>query len=129
MSENTGTAPSTIAQVAINARDLPRAIEFYRDVVGLPFLFDAPGMAFFDCGGVRLMLATASEARFDHPASIIYYDVADIDSSYATMVEGGAASERAPESVHGGDGFELWMAFLRDSEGNVFSLVSQRAVA
>ena len=129
MSESDETAPSTIAQIAINAGDLQRATDFYRDVVGLPFLFDAPGMAFFDCGGVRLMLAKASDARFDHPASIIYYDVADIDSSYAAMVERGAASERAPGRVHGGDGFEMWMAFLRDSEGNVFSLVSQRATA
>ncbi len=120
------SAPAAIAQVAVNASDIDRATAFYRDVVGLPFLFAAPGMAFFDCGGVRVMLSEPSDERFDHPASILYYTVEDIDAAHERMVSAGARSERGPHKVHEGEGFELWMAFLHDSEGNVFALASQR---
>lgn len=121
------TVPNSITQIAINVRDLARATAFYRDVLRLPFLFDAPDMAFFGCGDVRLMLALPSEPRFDHPASIIYYNVEDLDEAYSHCTANGGRSERAPHKVHEGEGFELWMAFLQDSEDNVLALVCQRA--
>lgn len=122
-------SPTAISQIAINVRDLNRATAFYRDVLRLPFLFDAPDMAFFSCGDVRLMLAVPGEARFDHPASIIYYNVTDLDDAYTHCTSHGAATERAPHKVHEGEGFELWMAFVRDSEDNVLALVTQRVTA
>jgi methylmalonyl-CoA/ethylmalonyl-CoA epimerase len=120
------SAPLSITQVAVNVHDLARATDFYRDVLRLPFLFDAPGMAFFDCGGVRIMLAVAGEARFDHPASLIYYNVADLDEAFAHCVAHAARVERAPHRVHEGAGFELWMAFVHDTEGNLLALVARR---
>jgi methylmalonyl-CoA/ethylmalonyl-CoA epimerase len=119
-------APLSIAQIAVNVRDLERATAFYRDVVGLPFLFAATDMAFFDCGGVRLMLARPSEARFDHPASVLYYTVADVDKTWQACVARGAAVEREPQCVHSGEQADMWMGFLRDTEDNVLALVEQR---
>ena len=120
-------APLAIAQIALNVQDLARATQFYRDVVGLPFLFAATDMAFFDCGGVRLMLARPSEPRFDHPASVLYYAVADVDRTWRACVARGAAAEREPQCVHAGEQCDMWMGFLRDTEDNVFALVEQRA--
>jgi len=60
-----------IGQICINVQDLQRATAFYRDVLGLPLLFTVPNLAFFDCGGVRLMLGPAETPEFDHPSSIL----------------------------------------------------------
>ena len=49
-----------LGQISIIAHDLPRATAFYRDVLGLPLLFTAGVLAFFDCCGVRLFLGPAS---------------------------------------------------------------------
>ena len=128
-----GTEPSLqrIAQIALNAPDLPRAVCFYRDILGLKLLFEVPGMAFFECGGVRLLLGPASRPEFDHPASILYYAVADIRAMHATLVSRGVAFDAAPHLVAklpAGGGLparELWLAFFRDSEANVAALTSE----
>ena len=76
---------SQISQIAIIVHDLDKAIAFYRDTLGMRFLFQVPKMAFFNCGGIRLMLGIPEEPKFDHPASIIYYKVADIQGAYETL--------------------------------------------
>ncbi|MDX2192062.1 MAG: VOC family protein [Gemmatimonadales bacterium] len=118
----------TIGQVAIRVIDVERATTFYRDVLGLPFLFAFPGLAFFRAGEVRLMLTAASEPRFDHPASIVYYRVGDIEEAHVTLLERGAVFERAPAITHRAPGQELWLAFLQDGEGNVLALMEERRV-
>lgn len=118
-----------IGQVSVPVRDLDRALAFYRDVLGLRFLFQVPGMAFLDCGGVRLSLAVPTSDEFDHPASILYYRVADLDSAHAALASRGVRFETAPHRVAELDDHELWMAFLRDSEGNVLALMKERAKA
>ena len=77
---------STIGQIAMAVKDLPRAVAFYRDQLGMRFLFQVPpGLAFFDCGGIRLMIEVPPDKEFDHPGSILYFRVDDIDSSYAEL--------------------------------------------
>lgn len=115
-----------IGQIAITAHDVPRAVRFYRDVLGLELLFEMPKMAFFDAGGVRLMLSLPEEERFDHPASIIYYRVADLDAAHARIVAAGASFERPPHLVAKMPDHELWMAFCDDSEGNTLALMEER---
>ena len=73
---------ANIGQISIIVKDVERATAFYRDVLGLPLLFTVPGMAFFDCGGVRLMLGTPSSPEYDHPSSILYFRVPDIQAGY-----------------------------------------------
>ncbi|MCA9737316.1 MAG: VOC family protein [Gemmatimonadota bacterium] len=123
-------APLAIGQIAVHVEDLPRAVGFYRDVLGLPLLFEAPpSLAFFDCGGVRLMLSGASEPGFDHPASILYYRVADIVAAHAALRERGATFVDEPHVVHRTERYALWMTFLRDTEGNTLALMEERTEA
>ena len=119
-------ALNQIGQIAVNVRDLRRAVNFYRDVLGMRHLFDAgPKMSFFDCGGVRLMLGVAERAEFDHPGSILYYKVADIEAAHRELDGKGVRFEDAPHLIAKLPTHELWMAFARDTEGNLFALMSE----
>lgn len=117
----------SIGQIAINVKDLERATAFYRDILGMKFLFEVPGLAFFDAGGVRLMLGKAEDARFDHPGSILYYQVEDIGAFHSTLVDSGVTVEHEPRFVAPMPGHDLWLGFYVDSEGNHFSLMSEVA--
>lgn len=119
------TAPLGIGQIAVNVRDLPRAVRFYRDVLSLPFLFEAPKLAFFDAGGVRLMLSPPEEPKFDHAASIIYYRVAEIHAATAQLKAKGAHFVSEPHLLAKLPDHDLWMAFLEDTEGNTLALMSE----
>jgi len=114
-----------IGQIAINCHDLKRATEFYRDTLGMRMLSEFPGLAFFDCGGVRLMLAEPEKKEFDHPASIIYYRVSDIQQSARTLTDKGVALEHEPRIIAKMPDHDLWMFFVRDSEGNLIGLMSE----
>ena len=119
-----------IGQIGIRVRDLDRAVAFYRDVLGMRFLFQAPpGLAFFDCGGIRLMLGTPEKEEFDHPASIVYYDVDDIRSMHREIADRGATFLDEPHVVARLPHAELWMCFLRDPDDNVLALMSEVAPA
>ncbi len=114
-----------IGQIMVTAHDLDRAVAFYRDVLGMPFLFQVPTMAFFQCGPVRLMLGVPETAEFDHPASIIYYRVDDIAATHRALEDRGVEFHAAPALVHRADDHELWLAFFRDSESNAAALMSE----
>jgi len=116
---------SQIGQIAITVHDIDRAIAFYRDTLGMRFLFQVPKMAFFDCGGIRLMLAIPEEPRFDHPASIIYYKVADIQGAYETLSARGVTFLGKPHLVAKLPDHDLWMAFLQDVDTNVLALMRE----
>ena len=115
-----------IGQIAMNAHDVERATAFYRDVLGMRFLFAAPGgLAFFDCGGIRLMLGRAESPEFDHPGSILYFKVDDIQAAHATLAGRGVAFREAPHKVASLADHDLWLGFFRDSEGNFLALMSE----
>jgi predicted enzyme related to lactoylglutathione lyase len=120
------TGLSRIGQVSMNARDLDRAVEFYRDTLGIPFLFKpSPQLAFFDCSGVRLMLGIAEDQRFDHPGSILYFTVDDIRLTYELLASKGVSFDREPHLIARLTDREVWMAFFNDSEGNTLALMSE----
>jgi len=117
---------STIGQIAVNVHDLPRAVAFYRDTLGMRLLFEAPPkMAFFDCGGVRLMLSLPETPEYDHPASIIYYKVDDIQQAAAALQARGVEFDSAPHLIAKLPHADLWMAFLRDADRNPVGLMSE----
>ncbi len=124
-SSGTGAGLSTIGQIAINVKDVDRATRFYRDTLGLKFLFAPPGMAFFDAGGVRLMLTSAERTEFDHPASILYYKVADIGGAHSALAEKGVTVEQTPHMIAPMPDHDLWISAYRDSENNYFALMSE----
>jgi len=119
---------SAIGQIAINAHDINRAIDFYRDKLGMKFLFTAPpGLAFFDCDGIRLMLSRPAKPEFDHPSSIIYFNVDDIQLAYETLSERGVEFEEKPAFVANMGAYDLWIAAFRDSEDNLLAMMSNVA--
>ena len=114
-----------LGQIAINAHDIERATAFYRDKLGLRLLFTAGKLAFFDCGGIRLMLDVAEKPEFDHPSSILYFRVADINAAYRHMVDNAVAFEDKPHIIAKMPDHDLWMTFFRDSEQNLLALMSE----
>jgi len=119
---------STIEQIAVNAHDLERAVEFYRDKLGMKHLFTVPpNLAFFDCAGIRLMLSLPAKPEFDHSSSIIYFNVANIQAAYATLSERGVHFEEQPLFVADMGTYNLWLASFRDSENNLLALMSHVA--
>jgi len=127
------TAPSSafglsdIGQIAIVVKDLERATAYYRDALGLKFLFSAPNLAFFQAGSVRLMLTPPEQQEFDHPASILYFTVARIDEAVRALQARGVAFRDEPHIVHRTDAMELWMSHFHDCEENTFVLMETRA--
>ena len=122
---------SGVGQVAIRTPDLDKGIAFYRDVLGLPFLFQVPGMAFFQCGEVRLLLGPSEHpgGEHDHPASVLYYRVADIQAAYRALQDKGAEFLGEPHMVARLPDREVWMAFLRDGCGNTLAIMGEPPIA
>ena len=124
-----GFSLSRIGQIAMTVGDLPRAVAFYRDVLGMRFLFEAPpAMAFFDCGGIRLMLSLPEQEGADPGrqfSSILYYAVDDIHEAAQALDARGVVFEAAPHIVARLPHADLWMAFLRDPDGHLLAIMRE----
>lgn len=117
---------SQIGQIAVITKDLERATAFYKDVLGVKFLFAAgPKLAFFDCGGLRLMLGPAEKPEFDHPSSILYFRTPDIFAEHARLRAAGVRFEGPPHLIAPMPDHDLYMAFFRDSEDNFLALMAE----
>ena len=118
---------SDLGQIAITVSDVSIALPFYRDVLGLTFLFSpGPNLVFLAAGSVRLMLSTPQGAGVVGQNSILYFRVTDIGATHAAIVKRGATNERAPQMVAKLPDHELWLAFLRDPDGNLVGLMEER---
>ncbi len=118
---------STIRQIAVTVARVDDALAFYRDLLGLPFLFRAgPDLAFLDAGGIRLMLSTPQGAGAVGANSTLYFTVADIEAAQAAFVARGATQERAPQLAARMPDHELWIGFLRDPDGNLVGLLEEK---
>jgi methylmalonyl-CoA/ethylmalonyl-CoA epimerase len=126
VSDPAALPPLRIGQIAIPVRDLERAIRFYRDVLRLRFLFQAPpGLAFFDCGGVRLMLGRPEGVEAPSRAGLLYYLVPALPAAHSSLEAQGVEFLDPPHLVAKLPDHELWMAFCRDSEENLLALMSE----
>ena len=124
---NVGIGLSRIGQVSMTARDLDRAVRFYRDTLGLPFLFTAPPqLAFFDCAGVRLLLDVPQDQEFAHPGSILYFAVEGIQQVHQALVARGVTFRQDPHLIAKLPDREVWMGFFDDTEGNTLALMEER---
>ena len=119
--------PDSIGQIHISVSDLDRAVAWYRDVLGLEFLFQVPGqaMAFFNCGGVRLYLGIPENETF-RSQPILYYRVGGIEAAAGAIAARGGKFSDEPHVVHRDGLHELWMTGLRDPEGNAVILMEER---
>lgn len=120
---------SAIGQIHISVADINRAVAFYRDALGLKFLFEVPGqdMAFFDCGGVRLYLGKPPTPDY-RANSFLYYRVADIDDAYRRLQANGVLFLAPPRCIHRDDRHALWMAGFKDPDGNNAQIMEERAI-
>jgi len=118
-----------IGQIALTVHDMDRAIAFWRDTVGLKFLFQAPNVAFFDVAGVRLMLGAPESPDVKPAGTVLYFEVEDLDGAFESVRDRGAAVAKngEPHFIANLGAKELWMAFLQDPDGNLFALMSERA--
>lgn len=118
---------SRIVQIAVTVSDLEKSLTFYRDVLGMRFLFQAPNVVFFDCDGVRLMLGLGG-ANTDAAArqgTIVYFMAADIRSTYAALVQRGAPAEREPSVIARLGSVDVWLGFVRDLDDNLIGLMEE----
>ena len=125
MSQQDEFGLAAIGQVSVTVQDLDRAVAFYRDQLGMPFLFQVPNMAFFDCAGVRLMLNIPEERFKDIHTSILYYIVDDIQDAYRVLKDRDVQFVGRPHKIADLQDHELWMAFFRDSETNLLALMAE----
>ena len=116
---------SQIGQISIPVQDLEVAVEFYRDSLGMEFLFQVPNMAFFDCGGVRVLLAVPEEDDADRRSSIIYFKVEEIHTATDTLRERGVVITSDPHLIAEMPDHELWMSFFHDPDGNMLALMAE----
>ena len=117
---------AAVAQVLIPVEDLDRAIGFYRDTLGLRFLFSAPPqMSFFQAGSVRLLVGVPGPDQPRHRGSAVYFQVTDIHAVFQTLTERGAAFPASPHVIHKTLTTEIWLAEFRDPDGNHLALMSE----
>ena len=114
-----------LAQVAFSVRDLDRAVVFYRDVLGLTFLFNAPPqMAFLQCGQTRLMLSAQPGGDAEsHP--ILYYAVTDIQSAFEDLARKGASIKQQPHMIARLGSNDLWLGFTEDPDGHPVGIMAE----
>jgi methylmalonyl-CoA/ethylmalonyl-CoA epimerase len=125
-SQTTTFGLAQIGQIAVPVSDIDRAIAFYRDTLGMRFLFQAPpGLGFFDCAGVRLLLDAPAKAQAENYSSVIYYIVPDLQAAFEALSARGVRFEAKPHLIARLPDHELWMAFFRDPDGNLLALMSE----
>lgn|SRR5690606_2529823 len=118
---------SAIGQIAITVSDVGKALGFYRDILGLPFLFSpSPELAFLSAGDVRVMLSTPQGAGQVGANSVLYFKTSNITEVHAAIVAGGAKDERSPQLAAKMPDHELWLSFIRDPDGNLLGLMEEK---
>lgn len=121
-------ANATLGQVMIPVTDFDRGVAFYRDVLGLPFLFAAPPqMAFFACGSVRLLVGVPPADRPAPHGGALYFEVADIHAVHASLRARDVVFDAEPHRVHRTPTSELWLVEFRDPDGNALALMANVA--
>jgi predicted enzyme related to lactoylglutathione lyase len=121
---------SQVGQIAITVADVEKSAHFYRDVLGLQFLFSAgPNLAFLAAGSVRIMLTTPQGAGTVGKNSILYFRVTDIEGAHAAIAGRGAATERGPQLTARMPEHDLWLAFFKDPDGNLVGLMEEKSKA
>jgi methylmalonyl-CoA/ethylmalonyl-CoA epimerase len=125
--ETSKFALNEIGQITLTISDLDKAVGFYRDTLGLKHLFSAPpGLAFFACGSIRLMLSRPEKPDAERLSAAVYFKVADISAAHQALAGRGVSFEAEPHLVARMPDHELWMAFFRDPDRNLLALMCEK---
>lgn len=123
---STSLSLSEIGQISIPVKDVSRATNFYRHQLGMSHLFTAPpGLSFFDCGGIRLMLSVPEGPDLGRHSSVLYFRVREIQAAYTTLMDRGVRFQGGPHLIAKLESHDLWMAFFYDSEDNTLALMAE----
>ena len=123
----TASALGTIGQITLTVSNLERAVAFYRDALGLPLLFQAPpGLAFFNAGGIRLMLSIPEGEFKPGTSSVIYFKISGIEATHAALKKRGVGFVDEPHLITRMPDHELWMTFFKDPDGNGLALMEEK---
>ncbi|MFC5531133.1 VOC family protein [Cohnella yongneupensis] len=114
-----------ITQISIPVHDVPRAVRFYAETLGLPLLFSQSNMALLDCNGIRLLLSIPEKPEYDHPGSVVYFKVERIEEAYQALIAAEVECMGKPHKVAEFGGFAVWMAFFYDPDRNQHALTSE----
>ncbi|MBP3952638.1 VOC family protein [Bacillus suaedae] len=114
-----------VGQIGVPVKDLTRALDFYKEKLGLTLLFNTESMAFFECNGLRLMLSLPEKDQFTHASSVIYFHVEDIKTTYEHLISKEVVFIDEPHVVAKMGQTETWMVFFKDTEGNTHALMSE----
>jgi methylmalonyl-CoA/ethylmalonyl-CoA epimerase len=118
-----------LGQIALTVGDVPRSVAFYRDALGLPLLFQAPpGLAFFDCGGIRLMLSQPEGDFKPGVSSALYFRISDIEGMHAALASKGVSFVDKPHFIAKMPDHELWMCFFKDPDGHMLAIMEEKKV-
>lgn len=124
------STPTALGQVALTVSDVERSTAFYRDLVGLRFLFSAgPSLAFLDLGGVRLMLSKPEGEFVPGGGTVLYIKVPEISTAYEAMRARGVEFHDEPHLIAPMPDHDLWMVFFRDPDGHTLALMCERPKA
>jgi methylmalonyl-CoA/ethylmalonyl-CoA epimerase len=114
-----------VAQLLIPVENFDKGVAFYRDVLGVPFLFAVPPMAFFNCGGVRLLVGVLPSGQEAQRGSVIYFQVPDIHAVVSSLKDQDVRFMAEPHIVHRTPSSENWLAEFTDPDGNQLALMSE----
>ncbi|MCD9022189.1 VOC family protein [Cohnella silvisoli] len=126
---NTPVSIQGITQLSIRVHDVAASVSFYNETLGLPLLFSQSNMALLDCNGIRLLLSIPEKPEFDHPSSIVYFRVENIEQAHQSLLASGVDFVSPPHKIAEFNGFTVWMAFFYDPDRNVHALTSEVPVA
>ena len=119
------TMIKNVGQIGIPVKDINRALDFYKDKLGLSLLFNTDSMAFFECDGLRLMLALPEKKEFAYSSSVIYFQVNNIKDTYERLKGNGVTFINEPHVVTKMGQTETWMVFFKDTEDNTHAFMSE----
>jgi methylmalonyl-CoA/ethylmalonyl-CoA epimerase len=129
-SKTAGPSLSTIAQIALTVGDLDRSVTFYRDALGMPLLFQAPpGLAFFSCGSIRLMLSKPETGFTPGGSTVLYFRVTDIEKTHTALAGRGVPFVDQPHLITKMPDHDLWMTFFKDPDGHTIALMEEKKLA
>jgi predicted enzyme related to lactoylglutathione lyase len=114
-----------IGQIAVPVKDFDRGVQFYKEILNLPLLFNTGNLAFFDCNGVRLLLSINENEQFPDRSSVLYFQVANLKQAYKELLGKGVTFIDEPHLIAKIGNTETWMSFFNDTEGNIHALMSE----
>jgi catechol 2,3-dioxygenase-like lactoylglutathione lyase family enzyme len=119
------------AIATIPVKDADKARTFYRDTLGLKALDDRPGVATYRSGESKVFVYESDHAGTNE-ATAATWVIDDVDGAVRALKAKGVSFEHYPDlpglkiegDIHIADDGEMRVAWFKDPDGNILSIVS-----